>query len=456
MTESCTALSPILKDICLSPNQLKNLPTAQMHKIISKYDVEILSLHRQIKKEHIFLEESQVHLFEVQEQLSSLKQINSLLSKELLSTNKFLDEALGKEQKASIQTEILQSQLKTRDTLLDQYENKRVTQDDTGHIRFEQDMHELCEKLKISIAENTSHKEKLSHFEETSNKHHQEIYCLKEENRKLIFQKESAEYEVRSMKETCNQRDALLGLKESKIQRKLRKIQTLREEFNNQEQEHHLEKIGITEQYETKQIKLIRVIAELQNTIEKLEPTKNISMISHDSSLQDTVASIEKENETLKAKLDLAVQNNEKMTRKVAIYRVKRENAKNEVFRLNQIILNLFDHPHDRFTAENGQKKLSQYIDVLINIKFKIQKIYKSLLERINKSRDLNTSVYSLESCQIQVIEKGLNKLNMFLHEQLENVLNCKPTKPKANKTVPLSATHSPRKNSLISPRSNQ
>lgn len=482
--ESEETTSPQENYTPMTTNSLYTLPANELVAIIFKYDQEVKNLNKELSSVKDQLYSSKSDLSKLQDESVLYKENRETLQLECNRLARELNEAVTSLDSRQAQLDLFKSQLASRDELVTNYKS-RITElekqncdlqlsamhlstgaeIDKFRAKLEESskqealIHDLNLKTKTLEAEVTKlcltisddketirmWRDKTNLFENARKEVETELLKIKSEAEelrsekpRLLFLKESAETEIRSLKESINQ-------KEIRMQKKIGKMENLQSSLSELQQQNSVLKYendmikhkfaeDLTIMQERGRVEKMAFESEWQGKVGKLN--KEIEALQESAKAGNEIVnrlkSVESENNMLgqqltntitdlhekQRKINELTEENVKLVDSLENANSKRELARNEVFKLTQK-LEILQKSVQSDSVKVAKKCSVEEISVLNAVKNELDPLYKSLINLIS---EVEKDTYKVKIVEFTAFEKKMNNFVMMLHEQIEEI----------------------------------
>ena len=468
----------------MSTNSLYTLPANELVTIIFKFDQEVKNLNQELLSVKDQLQSSKSDLSKLQDESVLYKENRETLQLECNRLARELNEAVTSLDSRQAQLDLFRSQLASKDELVTNYKS-RITElekqncdlqlsamhlsagPETEKFRAKLEesskqealVHDLNLKSKTLEAEITKlcltvsddketirmWRDKTNLFENARREAESELVKVKSEaedlrseKARLLFFKESADTEIRSLKESVNQ-------KELRMQKKVGKVENLQSSLSEAQQQNSVlryendmikkrfaedlqvvqerakgEKVALEVEFEGKVGKLNREIDGLKEAAKagdevvgrlKLVESEN-GMLAQQ--LTNTITDLHEK----QRKINELTEENTKLVDSLENANGKRELARNEVFKLTQKF-EILQKSAQSDSVKVAKKCSVEEISVLNAVKNELDPLYKSLINLIS---EVEKDTYKVKIVEFTTFEKKMNNFVMMLHEQIEDL----------------------------------
>lgn len=483
-TDSEETTTPQENYTAVNSNSLYSLPAAELVTIIFKFDQEVKTLNKELNSLRDQQQATKSDLSKLQEESVLYKENRETLQLECNRLARELNEAVTSLDSKQAQLDLFKSQLISKDEIVSNYKSRISVLEkqncdlqlsgmnlsssaDTDKIRakleesnkqealiqdlelktktLETEVNKLCLIISDDKEQLRMWRDKTNLFENARNeaeselaKKKSEVEELKSEKVRLLFLKESADTEIRSLKESVNQ-------KEMRIQKKLAKVEHLQETVNDLQQKTSIMryendmikqrftedlkilqekategKLAMEEEFEGKIAKLNEEINALKATAETADEicSKLKAVESEKSMLTQQLTNTITELHEKQRKITELSEENTKLKEELEKANNKRELARNEVFKLTQK-LEVLQKTSQSESVKIAKKCTVEEMSVLNAIKNELDPLYKSLIKLI---LDVEKDCYRVKIVEFTCFEKKMNNLVMMLYEQIEDL----------------------------------
>ncbi|CAG9316602.1 unnamed protein product [Blepharisma stoltei] len=277
-----------------------------------------------------------------------------------------------------------------------------------------------------------------------------EIESIKRENARLMFQRDSSETEIRSLKDNLEQ-------KEKALQKKQAKIEELQEKLAQKSREYSAAEYTLeTQKKESIDLngKLLKKISEIESSykeslenadiqirnlksqLEGIKETstgnnaKLFSVESENKDFQEKLKNYQEECASYQAKvLELEVEN-KKISDKLNKSNQKRDLARKEIIKLSQKLDQKSEGNSSSF-SHNPEDALNVSVKSITPPEFHIIEVFKSELENLykllmkmmmegNQLSKKGETIYTINSADFSTFERKLNDIVMQIHETMD------------------------------------